>query len=78
MYVSEKRNKVTVADAVDFERRKVPPSKDLPYWAGSAERAKERTASSRRRWTGTRYSARGTARKTVRTAWWRWSDGEQA
>lgn len=42
MYVSEKRNKVTVADAVDFEIRKIPPAKDLPYWAGSAERAKER------------------------------------
>lgn len=42
MKVSERKRRVTAAEAVDYAARKDPPSMDLDYWAGSAERAKER------------------------------------
>ena len=42
MNVRERKRRVNAPEIVEFEARKDPPSKDLPYWAGSAERAKER------------------------------------
>lgn len=42
MKVNERKRRVTAPEVVEFETRKDTPSKDLGYWAGSAERAKER------------------------------------
>lgn len=39
----EKMNRhASVATAISIAAQSEPPSKDLEYWAGSAERAKER------------------------------------
>ena len=42
MKVSEKRKKVSVAEAVEIFAPLETPAKDMDYWAGSAERAMER------------------------------------